>query len=65
MELLVQNQTFLTCQECADILRYKNSKEKIYILLRAGVLKGFKRGKMWLVERKSFERWCRNQCGLR
>ncbi len=62
MELLTN--TFLTAQECADILRYKNSKEKIYILLRAGVLKGFKRGKMWLIERKSFERWCRNQCGL-
>ena len=63
MEFL--DQKFLTCQECADILRYKNSRERIYVLLRAGVLKGFKRGKMWLVDRKSFERWCNHQLGVR
>lgn len=55
---------FITAREAAIILRYKASKERIYVLLRAGVLKGFKRGKMWLIDRQSFERWCKNQCGL-
>lgn len=55
---------FLTCEECAKVLRYKNSKERIYILLRAGVLKGFKRGKMWLVDKQSFEKYCKGMCGM-
>lgn len=59
-----EKSVFITAKEASEILRYRNSKEKIYILLRAGILKGFKRGTMWLIDRKSFEKWCRNQCGL-
>ena len=54
---------FLTAMECAAILRYEKP-DKIYLLVRSGILKGFKRGKRWLIDKEYFDRWCKCQCGL-
>lgn len=54
---------FYTAQECAEILRYEKP-DKVYLLVRSGILKGFKRGKRWLIDKEHFDRWCRRKCGL-
>lgn len=56
-------QLFYTAQECAEILRYEKP-DKVYLLVRSGILKGFKRGKRWLIDKEYFDRWCRRKCGI-
>lgn len=53
----------LTASEVASILRYKKP-DKVYLLVRSGILKGFKRGKIWLIDKESVQKWIRNQCGI-
>ena len=62
-QFLTNETTFLTAQECAAVLRYEKP-DKIYLLVRSGVLKGFKRGKRWLIDSEYFYRWCRRRCGI-
>ncbi len=54
---------FYTAQECAELLRYQKP-DKIYLLVRSGILKGFKRGKRWLIDKEHFDRWCKHRCGI-
>ena len=42
----------ITAQEAAQILR-QNKPDKIYLLLRSGILSGFKCGKRWLIDEDS------------
>lgn len=49
----------LTAQEVAEILRYQKP-DKVYLLVRSGLIKGFKRGKIWLIDEESVYRYIRN-----
>lgn len=53
---------FLTAKEVAKLLHYKKP-DKVYLLVRSHILKGFKRGRIWLIDKDSFLQWCRNQMG--
>lgn len=66
--LKVSNQSdlpvlYYTAQEVATILKYQKP-DKVYLLVRSGILKGFKRGRRWLIDREEFDRWRKAQIGL-
>lgn len=52
---------YLTVDEAAQTLRCVK-RDKIYLLVRSGIIKGFKFGRRWLIDKKEFEKWCRSQC---
>lgn len=54
---------YYTAQEAATILRWQKPN-KIYILCRCGILKAFKRGRIWLIDAEEFEKWRKAQVGL-
>ncbi len=53
---------YYTAQEVAEILRWKKA-DKVYLLCRCGILKGFKRGKRWLIDAEEFHKWRKGQIG--
>lgn len=52
---------YLTVDEAAQTLRCVK-RDKVYLLVRSGIIKGFKFGRRWLIDKKEFEKWCRSQC---
>lgn len=54
---------YYTAQEVAAILKYQKP-DRVYLLVRSGILKGFKRGKRWLIDKEEFDRWRKAQVGL-
>ena len=54
--------SLITAQEVADILHYKKP-DKVYLLVRSGLLKGFKRGRIWLIDKESVDKYLRQQLG--
>lgn len=53
----VLNLELITVKEAAEILRVVK-KDKIYLLVRSGVIRGFRFGRKWLIDKKDFMRWC-------
>ncbi|PWM76683.1 MAG: hypothetical protein DBY32_11190 [Phascolarctobacterium sp.] len=52
---------FITVKEAAAILK-TTKKDRLYLLLRSGVLKGFRFGtRKWLIDKQDFDRWCEAQ----
>ena len=49
---MVTKVKLITAQEACQILR-QNKPDKIYLLLRSGILSGFKCGKRWLIDEDS------------
>lgn len=54
---------YYTAQEVASILKYQKP-DRVYLLVRSGILKGFKRGKRWLIDKEEFDCWRKAQVGL-
>lgn len=53
---------YYTAQEVAKLLKYQKP-DRVYLLVRSGILKGFKRGRRWLIDREEFDRWRKAQIG--
>lgn len=68
MAILTQNKSdlpelYYTAQEVATILKYQKP-DRVYLLVRSGILKGFKRGRRWLIDKEEFDRWRKAQVGI-
>lgn len=54
--------SLITAKDVAEMLHYKKS-DKVYLLVRSGLLKGFKRGRIWLIDKESVDKYIRQQLG--
>ena len=54
--------SLITAKDVAEMLHYKKP-DKVYLLVRSGLLKGFKRGRIWLIDKESVDKYIRQQLG--
>ena len=52
----------ITAKEAAAILKYK-TPDKVYLLIRSKLIRGFKLGRQYLIDRESLYEYCRCQLG--
>lgn len=54
--------SLITAKDVATMLHYQKP-DKVYLLVRSGLLKGFKRGRIWLIDKESVDKYIRQQLG--
>lgn len=52
----------ITAKEAAAILKYK-TPDKVYLLVRSKLIRGFKLGRQYLIDKESVYEYCRCQLG--
>lgn len=50
----------ITVKEAAELLRV-TKRDKIYLLVRSGVIRGFRFGRKWLIDKDALLKWCEAQ----
>lgn len=50
----------ITVKEAAELLRV-SKRDKIYLLVRSGVIRGFRFGRKWLIDKDDLLKWCEAQ----
>lgn len=50
----------ITVKEAAELLRVAK-RDKIYLLVRSGVIRGFRFGRKWLIDKDDLLKWCEAQ----
>ena len=54
--------TLITAKEAAAILKYK-TPDRVYLLVRSKLIRGFKLGRQYLIDKESVYEYCRCQLG--
>lgn len=52
----------ITVKEAAELLRV-TKRDKIYLMVRSGVIRGFRFGRKWLIDKDDLMKWCEAQIG--